>query len=63
MITSPDGKGVIIFGGSDQSSLYQLNCDDESGCKWDEMEQRLKVARSDFVAMIIPDRLTNCIKN
>jgi hypothetical protein len=65
MITSPDGKGVILIGGHDvfgvQSILYQLNCT-ISGCKWHEMKQVLEIGRSSFVAMIIPDSLTNCTK-
>jgi hypothetical protein len=67
MVTSPDGQGVIVIGGAtfipteDQSALYQLNCN-ESGCEWHEMEQKLKIARERFVAMLIPDILTNCSK-
>jgi hypothetical protein len=65
MITSPDGNGVILIGGNDGSnylsSLYRLNCI-QSGCYWQEMEQKLKVARDYFVSMMIPDSLTNCTK-
>jgi hypothetical protein len=44
-----------------QSSIYKLICD-QLGCKWSEMEQQLKNARSFLVAMLIPDALTNCTK-
>jgi hypothetical protein len=66
LLPSPDGQGVILMGGlnSDyvpQSSIYKLICD-QLGCKWSEMEQQLKNARSFLVAMLIPDALTNCTK-
>jgi hypothetical protein len=67
LLPSPDGQGVIVIGGySDtdneyQSSIYKLICD-QLECKWSEMEQQLKIARSNFVAMLIPDALTTCTK-
>jgi hypothetical protein len=67
LLPSPDGQGVILIGGwsytdnADQSSMYKLICD-QLGCKWSEMEQQLKIARSSLVAMLIPDTLTNCTK-
>jgi hypothetical protein len=67
LLPSPDGQGVILIGGRSttddeyQSSMYKLICD-QLECKWSEMEQQLKIARGYFVAMLIPDRLTNCTK-
>jgi hypothetical protein len=67
LLPSPDGQGVIVIGGySDtdyeyQYSMYKLICD-QLECKWSEMEQQLKIARDDFVAMLIPNQLTNCTK-
>jgi hypothetical protein len=67
LVPSPDGQGVILIGGysstdpGNQSSMYKLICD-QLGCKWSEMEQQLQRSRRDFVAMLIPDHLTNCIK-
>jgi hypothetical protein len=64
MLPSPDGQGVIIMGATtitEQSSIYKLICD-QLGCKWSEMEQQLKIPRRYFVAMLIPDTLTNCTK-
>jgi hypothetical protein len=64
LVPSPDGQGVIVIGGyfyGDQSSMYKLICD-QLECKWSEMEQQLKIARSYLVAMLIPDTLTNCTK-
>jgi hypothetical protein len=71
LLPSPDGQGVIVIGGYSaddsaaggayQSSIHKLICD-QLGCKWSEMEQQLKIARAAFVAMLIPDALTNCTK-
>jgi hypothetical protein len=67
LVPSPDGQGVIVIGGysttdhADQSSIYKLICD-QLECKWSEMEQQLKIPRDLFVAMLIPDTLTNCTK-
>jgi hypothetical protein len=67
LLPSPDGQGVIVIGGFSstddefQSSIYKLICD-QLECTWSEMEQQLKIARSNLVAMLIPDALTNCTK-
>jgi hypothetical protein len=64
MVPSPDGQGVILMGGFSngfQSSIHKLICD-QLGCKWSEMEQQLKIPRELFVAMLIPNHLTNCTK-
>ena len=51
---SNDGSGY-------QSSLYILSCHNK-GCGWATMTQTLQVARQQFVAMLIPDDLTDCSK-
>jgi hypothetical protein len=67
LVPSPDGHGVILIGGYSntdnafQSSIYKLICD-QLGCNWSEMKQQLQIARRSFVAMLIPDTLTNCTK-
>jgi hypothetical protein len=67
LLPSPDGQGVIVIGGWSggdgyQSSIYKLICD-QLECKWSTMTQQLKIARKDFVAMLIPDTIkTNCTK-
>jgi hypothetical protein len=64
VLPSPDGEGVILMGGYSyeyQSSIHKLICD-QLGCKWSEMEQQLKIPRELFVAMLIPNYLTNCTK-
>ena len=39
------------------NTLYQLEC---VGCSWKKLEQTLKTPRSNFVAMLIPDEMTDC---
>ena len=55
---------VIAIGGYDyddySKSLFKLECSDE--CQWKEMSQKLAEGRTDFVAMTIPDEMTNCQK-
>jgi hypothetical protein len=61
-------QGVIAIGGElhgeegQSPALYQLTCN-EIECHWYQMEQQLKIARQEFVAMLIPDSLTNCTKS
>ena len=53
---------VVIGGVTDgeySKDLFELTCS-ETGCKWREMEQKLTIGRSNFVAMMVPDTLTNC---
>ena len=60
----PFDKDVVIIGGDSsngdyQSSLNRLTCNNQQ-CEWTTMPQQLKVARSRFVAMLIPDELVDC---
>ena len=60
-------KDVVVLGGwvsgsGYQSSLYLMTCQNKV-CEWQTMSQELKVGREDFVAMLIPDELTDCGKN
>ena len=63
----PFDKDVVIIGGDgpyigdEQSSLHRLTCQNQD-CEWKTMSQQLKVARSSFVAMLIPDELVDCGK-
>ena len=68
MITTPDGKAVLVIGGDPypdsntvkHDKIYELQC--TSGlktCKWITLEQKLKYARESFIAMFIPDSLAN----
>ena len=59
-------KDVVAIGGKVypdlQSSLYLMTCQNKV-CEWQTMSQELKVGRYQFVAMLIPDELTDCGKN
>ena len=61
----PFDKDVVIIGGSGgsgvgrQSSLHRLTCHNQD-CEWKTMSQQLKVARSNFVGILIPDELVDC---
>ena len=57
--------GDILNGTVDGTQIYQLkwNCSRSSECEysdWQEMEQKLMLGRSHTVAMMIPDKMTNC---
>ena len=62
------GDTAIAIGGTSydglhpSNSLYKLVCYHGTNCEWKEMSQKLRVARFDFVAMLIPDWMTNCKK-
>ena len=64
-IVSIDGD-IIVIGGLDysqnreeQSALYKLSC--KSGnCQWTTLPQSLEIARSDMVAIAIPDDFFDC---
>ena len=56
----PFSKDVVIIGGGiESSSLHRLTCQNQD-CEWKTMSQLLKVARNEFVAMLIQDELVNC---
>ena len=60
-------KDVVVIGGYRESGtslepLYLMNCL-FFHCEWKLMSQELKFARQNFVAMLIPDELTDCGKN
>ena len=55
-------NSLVVIGGysTDYSkNLFELTCL-ETGCKWKEMDHKLKIGRAYFVAMMVPDTLTNC---
>ena len=60
-----DTDVVIIGGQSDEngpsyeSSLHRLTCQNQT-CEWKSMSQQLKIARDNFVAMLIPGELVDC---
>ena len=66
MVSTPNGEGVIIVGcstniGSITDKIYQLTWgNDGNELEWTTMTQTLQVARTNAVAMLIPDELTCC---
>ena len=50
---------LVVIGGIDSSVLYRFTCD-QGQCQWHQMNSELKIPRSQFVAMAIPDELVNC---
>jgi len=57
---------VVAIGGLNNdgysNAIFQLVCSALDECVWVEMAQKLSVARGNFVAMTIPDEMTNCQK-
>ena len=49
-------KDLVAIGRIDyfQSSLYIMTCQNQD-CEWQTISQKLKIARVDFVVMLIPD--------
>ena len=65
-VTTSDKKSLIIIGGqlknisvTEADSLYKIPCS-SNNCNVQTMPQKLKVARSFPVAMLIPDSKANC---
>lgn len=54
---------VVVIGGFDgfsyQSAIYELTCS-RLNCQWETLSQSLEHARTNFVAMLIPDQVANC---
>ena len=52
-----DEDGVV------SKDLFELTCKEGGQCQWREMEQKMQIGRSNMVAMMVPDHLTNCDDN
>ena len=48
--------GGRVENGDDQTAIYRLSCS-SGNCAWTTMDQELKVARMDLVAMAVPNDL------
>ena len=67
MVKSPDGKNAILIGcyeceGCDvpiSDKIFELKEIGEN-LVWEEMKQKIQHPRTNAVAMLIPDELTNC---
>ncbi len=62
-ISLPNGKSFLVIGGESGSylsdSLLELTCFNKT-CTWNEMDQKLDVARELSVAIVLPDNQANC---
>ena len=58
------GNKIVVIGGNFPEPvsqiIYELQC---LTCPWEKMEQSLQYARRSFVAIPIPDNLTDCHQN
>ena len=60
MVTSPNGNGIILLGCYEKrDAIYELS-NTNGRFQWLEMTQKLQYPRTETVAMLIPDNLTNC---
>ena len=53
---------LVVIGGTKppvQTSMYHFSCQNRN-CKWQKMDQELEAARTNVVAMIVPDGLVDC---
>ena len=69
VVTNPEGDGVLVVGGNGSAgpgghrdTLYELICTSDGQCQWVELPQKLQVARSDHIAMLVPDDAVACKK-
>ncbi len=66
-VTSQDGKSFFIVGGYDLGryipleTIYRLRCHNFN-CEWIQMPQKLRVARRDAVAGLLPKSVATCRK-
>ena len=67
MVTSSDGKGIILIGGNQDLQvdpsvkLLQLKREANGwASSWTTMKQKLKYGREEHVAIPIPNELTTC---
>ena len=66
MVTSPDGMGIIIFGGENLESesrekrILESRFDGSQFLPWKVMDQELQFKRSEHVVIPIPKSITNC---
>ena len=66
MVSSPDKKALYAIGGWDGSIsrtnvIYKFHCPGDiiNTCRWTKSETTLRYARSDFVAIAIPNSVSD----
>ena len=69
MVTSPDGGGVMIFGGYSQTSwgfegvngkILELRADGSGIIDWREVDEELENSRYGHVVIPVPEQITTC---
>ena len=63
MVQSPDGQGVMVIGGYNATEVYEFRCSGMSfltDCKWTKTNSTMPMVKFGFLAMMIPDEITNC---
>ena len=61
MVTSSNGKEAILVGCTENpEKIYKLRWNNETTMEWVLMRQKLKYPRTNAVAMLIPNALTQC---
>ena len=61
MVSSKNGREAILVGCAENSEkIYKLRWSNETTLEWVLMKPKLKYPRSNAVAMLIPDALTQC---
>jgi hypothetical protein len=60
MVPTPDGTGVVVFGGFNSiKNMYELKCS-SNDCNWSPLETKLRVDRTYSVVMYVPDSFAYC---
>ena len=59
VITSPDGKSVIIIGCQENTKgeIFELREDEFGTLSWNTMKQKLKYPRTQTIGLLLPDNL------
>ena len=61
MVSSSNGKEAILVGCEENpEKIYKLRWSIQANLEWVLMKQQLKYPRSNAVAMLIPNALTQC---
>ncbi len=67
-VTTPDELAWIVIGGKDKfdgynidfyDNIHKMECTNE-GCEFSLMDQSLQIEMHSYVAMLVPDSMTNC---
>ena len=66
MVTSPDGGGVMIIGGYDETNkkrsgkILELRAGGSGIIDWQEVDAELENARYGHVVIPVPEQITTC---